>query len=80
MTALVDVFGSDIQVIHLWEPTSTCTICDTTISLEWYLPMWCGMIIPDDLLDKIDWGGMPVCERCYNDPPPERIMKNQFIP
>lgn len=62
-----------ISVINLWTPTTDCAICGKETLIYWFLPMWEGRIIPDD--SKHEWGGMPVCKRCFTNPPPERVLK-----
>lgn len=64
-----------IHIYHLWPPYGNCGICDKEISLNYFLPMWCELIVPDELLDVIDWGGVPVCQECYHNPPQEKFMK-----
>ena len=67
----------NLSVINLWEPTADCSICGKETFLNWFLPMWCEYIVPDDI--DVDWAGMPVCKSCFDNPPPERFLRNPDI-
>jgi hypothetical protein len=67
--------SSIISLNYLWVPWGNCGICNKAILLDYALPMWCGEIVPDELLDSIEWAGIPVCKDCYQNPPKDRFLK-----
>lgn len=68
-----------IHIINLWSLWGNCGICNKDIRVEsrYYLPMWCERIVPDNLLDEIDWAGVPVCKECYEHPPQDRYLRRK---
>ena len=55
---------SRFNVIQLDQHWTTCAVCGCDTPLGYSIPMYEGKKVDTTKTDE--WGGMPVCEECFN--------------
>jgi len=70
---------ADVNVIDLWSIVTNCALCNVETAIVWSLPIYEGIVVPDNFVDPYDGtsiGGTPVCKFCFDHPPaPKNLWK-----